>query len=154
MRIYNSNNIIRYKNNYYCKVKIKTINLLLKYKTKSVILVVENEPYMLGDTVCLFETDNKKITESCHIVEYQGQEEHLINKLVTYGNSDVISYLHDTNEIKDFDTLLVKVNKVYGLYIISEENGNVIFESTFKDFNKKETKFETWFYNFKEKYFI
>lgn len=154
MRIYNPNNIIRYKNNYYCKVKIKTINLLLKYKTKSLVLVVENEPYMLGDLVCLFETDNKKITESCHIVEYQGQDEHLINKLVKYGNSDLVSYLHDTNEIKDFDVLLVKAKKIFGLYFIDEQDDNVIFESLLKDFNKKETKFETWFYNFKEKYLL
>lgn len=154
MRIYNSNNIIRYKNNYYCKVKIKTVNIPFKYLTKSPILVVEDEPYILGEPVCLFETDNKKITESCHIVEYQGQEEHLINKFVPYNIPDSLSNLHDTNEIQDFNVLLIKAKKVFGLYFIDEQDDTVIFESLLKDFNKKETRFETWFYNFKEKYFI
>jgi hypothetical protein len=154
MRIFNTNNIIRYKNNYYCKVKIKTVNVSFKYKTKSLILVLENEPYMLGDSICLFETDNKKITETCKFTYYSGEEEHLVNKLVPYGISSEIYNLCDTGIINDFNVLLIKVNKVFGLYFIAEENGNVIFESIFKDFNKVETKFEKWFYDFKEKYFI
>jgi hypothetical protein len=154
MKIYNPNNIIRYKNNYYCKVKVKTINLLFKYKTKSVIFVLENEPILLGDMVCVFETDNKKTTENCVIRDYLGEEEHLVNKIVPYGIPEYVYDLYDRNEIKDFDVILLKVNKVLGMYVIDEQDNNIIYESLLNEFNKKETKLERWFYNFKEKYFI
>lgn len=109
MKIFNKNNIVNIKGDFYCKVRLKEINLNQKYKTRTPVLVIEDEPININDVVLCYSSKEKNtINDDVWFETYINENDEYIEKFVDYPSQIINDYYIENGTI-----ILIKVKKLY-----------------------------------------
>lgn len=149
MKIHNPNNIIRFKSNYYIICRFKIVNYVQKYKTKQPILVIENEPILLGDSVCVYNSEKKDdIKDDVYVSSFFEQNENNIIKFIDYPSQNIID-MYNHGHLKHNDYILIYGNYLFGNhYYINEEP---LYCCKLDEYNLKESFLEKKLFDYFER---